>query len=236
MPANPDALEILWQDNSIIAVAKPAGLASIPGRGETDSVAGRMQMKIVHRLDKETSGVMLLARDTAAQRHVSMQFQNNQVEKEYLALVAGRPAGESGVIEAPIGVHPAIKKRMAVLKHGRPARTDWRIEGQFGALTLLRCFPRTGKTHQIRVHLAHIGVPLAVDPLYNPRSAPIFLSHYKRSYRRSAEPERPLLRRLSLHAHRLTFTDLSGQRITVECPPPKDFRATLSMLSRHARA
>jgi 23S rRNA pseudouridine1911/1915/1917 synthase len=253
MPWN-RAIEILQDTPDWIAVAKPAGLATIPGRGENDSVlqavAGQLdlpasgtadpRLRVVHRLDKETSGVLLFAKHTAAQRHFSHQFQNNTVEKEYLALVAGEPGEPEGEIDAPLARHPADPKRMAVVKHGgRPARTLWRIEQRFRGLTLLRVFPKTGKTHQIRVHLKHIGLPLAIDPLYHPHRSKhppgLFLSTFKRDYRPTrGEEERPLIARLTLHAHRLTVTDMSGERVTLECRPPKDFRATLTQLARHA--
>src|SRR3954471_24972959 len=122
-----DALPILHQDADVVAVAKPAGLATIPGRGETDSVLERLarqlgipssgtadpRVRVVHRLDKETSGVLLFAKNTATQRHLSHQFQNNTISKEYLALVSGRPSQPEGDIDAPLGPHPASPKRMA---------------------------------------------------------------------------------------------------------------------------
>jgi len=196
----------------------------------------------VHRLDKDTSGVLLFAKNRAAQQHVSHQFQNNTITKEYLALVVGRPPSDSGEIDAPIGPHPASRKLMTVLKHGgRPARTLWQIEQRFRDYTLLRVFPKTGKTHQIRVHLKHIGLPLAIDPLYNPPRTPgspigIFLSHFKRDYRPSRnEQERPLIERLTLHAQRLRVNQLDHAPIMVESPLPKDLRATLNMLEKYAR-
>src|SRR5207249_2800176 len=125
-------LEVLFHNGDFIAVAKPAGLATIPGRGETASVLETIasqlgvpfngdkdpRVRVVHRLDKDTTGVLLFALNRAAQQHVSHQFQNNTVAKEYLALVRGRPSDEEGVVEAPLGPHPASPKRMAVLKHG----------------------------------------------------------------------------------------------------------------------
>src|SRR5947208_3150423 len=131
-------LDILYDDHDLVAVNKPAGLATIPGRGETDSVLERLarqlnlpssgttdpRIRVVHRLDKDTSGVLLFARHIAAQRHLSHQFQNNTVEKEYLALVVGRPATDEGEIDAPIAPHPTDKLRMTTVKRaGRPART-----------------------------------------------------------------------------------------------------------------
>ena len=253
MPKN--TLEILWSDADYVAVAKPAGLASIPGRGETDSVLERLaaqlrlpasgtldpRLRIVHRLDKETSGVMLFALNIAAQRHASHQFQNNLVHKEYLALVAGRPEHDQGEIDAPLAPHPTSPRHMAIARHGgRPARTLWQVQERFRNLTLLRVFPKTGKTHQIRVHLQSIGLPLAIDPLYHPQPAGappgLMLSRFKRGYRPSSgEAERPLMNRLALHAAVLRFRNRSGTVVGLEAPLPKDFRAALNMLRKYAQ-
>ncbi|HLL88394.1 MAG TPA: RluA family pseudouridine synthase, partial [Tepidisphaeraceae bacterium] len=219
-----DPLHLLHDDADVVAVLKPAGLATIPGRGEMDSVLERLgrqiglpssgtsdpRLRVVHRLDKETSGVLLFAKHTAAQRALSEQFQNNLIHKEYVALVAGRPEADAGDVDAKLGVHPTNPKKMAVVKHGgRPARTLWQVEQRFRNHAVLRTFPKSGKTHQIRVHLAHAGLPLAIDSLYNPGSHRdgIRLSHLKRGYRPTrGEDERPLINRLTLHAHRLTVT------------------------------
>lgn len=245
-------LEILAQTPDWVAVVKPAGLATIPGRGEIDSVLERLaaqldlphsgsddpRIRVVHRLDKDTSGVLVFAKNSATQRHFSHQFQNNTAQKEYIALVVGRPQQSEGDIEAPIARHPTDPKRMTVVKRGgRPARTLWKVEETFRGFSLLRLFPRTGKTHQIRVHLLHIGLPLAIDPLYNPSragaSTGLFLSTLKRDYRPTrGERERPLIARLPLHAHRLALVDPSGQPIALEAHIPKDLRAALNQLSR----
>ena len=204
----------------------------IPCAGTADP-----RLRVVHRLDKETSGVLLFAKDLDAQRRISEQFQNNLVQKEYLALVWGKPPADEGQIDAPLAPHPSSRDRMAVSKHGRPARTDWKVEQRMRRFTLLRCFPKTGRTHQIRVHLKSIGLPLAIDPLYSPAKsgeAPgLFLSRFKSDYRPSGrDQERPLIARLTLHAHRLRFQHPSGGEITIECPPPKDFRAAVMQLGK----
>lgn len=246
-------LEVLYNDSDCVAVNKPAGLATIPGRAETTSVLEELgaqlglpssgtadpRVRVVHRLDKDTSGVLLFAKHTAAQRALSHQFQNNFVQKEYLALVYGKPGAESGEVDGPIGPHPTQKERMHVSKHGRPARTEWRVETAYRQWTLLRVFPKTGKTHQIRVHMKSANLPLAIDPIYNPKppgeDAALYLSDFKRGYRPTREGiERPLISRLTLHAHRLTVSHpTTGQLMTIEAPLPKDFRATLNQLARH---
>jgi 23S rRNA pseudouridine1911/1915/1917 synthase len=259
----PISLDILFNDADLVAINKPAGLATIPGRNERTSclevLAAQLKLphtgtadpriRVVHRLDKDTSGVLLFAKNIAAQRHLSYQFQNNEIQKEYLGLVINRPTTDTGVIEARLAPHPTQKDRMTVTKQGRPAITQWQIEQRFRNHTLLRLFPKTGKTHQLRVHLLHIGHPLAVDPLYNPPSAArhgagkgvfgtpvpgLYLSSFKRDYRPNrGEEERPLIARLTLHAHKLTFRHPNGTPTTLEAPIPKDLRATLNQLHRH---
>src|SRR6185312_12230073 len=145
-----DALTVLWSDANYVAAMKPAGLATIPGRGETTSVLEELaaqlglscsgtadpRLRVVHRLDKDTSGVLVFAKSLDAQRHLSHQFQNNATEKEYLALVAGRPDRMEGEMDAPLAHHPTNPLKMAVVKHGgRPARTLWKVEELFRAHT-----------------------------------------------------------------------------------------------------
>lgn len=244
-------LKLLLDDARLVAVNKPAGLATIPGRGESTSLLQRLadqlglpcagetdpRLRVVHRLDKDTSGVVLFAKDIETQRTLSEQFQNNRVVKQYLALVVGRPAESEGEIDAPLAPDPRDRRRMAVQRQGRPARTLWKIEQVFRGLTLLRVYPKTGKTHQIRVHLRSIGLPLAVDPLYNPHAGGVRLSEFKRGYRPArGQEERPLISRLTLHALSLEFLHLDGSEHRVEAPLPRDFDATLRMLQKYAKA
>jgi 23S rRNA pseudouridine1911/1915/1917 synthase len=249
-------LDILYDDSDLIAVNKPPRLAVIPGRGEDDCLLHQLgrqiglpssgdadpRLRIVHRLDKDTSGVIVLAKTVEAQRALSGQFQTQKTAKQYLALVAGRPTEPSGHIDAPLGAHPSSPLRRAVVKHGgRPAVTDWVVEQRFRDYSLLRVFPKTGKTHQIRVHLQHAGFPLAIDPLYNapgPKGqSGIYLSRFKRDYRPNRDQkEFPLIDRLTLHAEVLEFTKPDGTPMKLTAVPPKDFRAVINMLSRHSPA
>ena len=239
-------LPILFQDSRVVVVAKPAGLASIPGRGETDSVLQMLsrqlgipcsgtsdpRLRIVHRLDKDTSGAMLLVKDIDAQRALSHQFQNNLVKKEYLALVTGRPAANEGTIDAALAPHPPAATAWPSASTAGPPSRVGASSGRC-AVRPARCFPQTGKTHQIRVHLHSIGLPLAIDPLYGGRSAGILLSQHKRDYRPKRNHGRaPLISRLTLHAEKLTFTHPGGQTIEIICPPPKDFRAAVTQLQK----
>ena len=240
-------LEILYEDDDIVAINKPAGLAAIPGRGETDSVIERLarqlglpftgktdpRLRVVHRLDKDTTGVLLFARHVGAQRGLSHQFQNNAVAKEYVAMVNGKVVEDEGTINAPLWPHPTDRERMAIAKKGgRPAITAWRVEQRLKRFTVVRVFPKTGKTHQIRVHMAHIGHPLVIDPLYG-SGDPILLSEHKRRYRPTkGQDERPLIARLTLHAAKLIVTDPLGQEVCISAALPKDFRATLNQLHK----
>lgn len=249
----PKILDIIYQDDHLVAINKPAHLACIPGRAEPECVVGLLaaqlglpckgeadpRLRVVHRLDKDTTGVLLFAKDIESQRALSNQFQNNLVRKEYMALVIGRPFEGQGEIDAPLMPDRAVVGKMAVNKRGKPAVTRWKLEQAFRGVSLMRAFPQTGKTHQIRVHLKHIGHPLAVDELYGPpvdeRGAGLFLSQFKRGYRTGKDgSERPLIARLTLHAEKLTFTHPDGRSIQLTAPLPKDFRATLNMLGKYA--
>jgi 23S rRNA pseudouridine955/2504/2580 synthase/23S rRNA pseudouridine1911/1915/1917 synthase len=156
--------------------------------------------------------------------------------------VAGRPIESNGRIEEALAPAGANTQRMAIVKHGgRPAITEWNIEAKFRDCTLLRVFPKTGKTHQIRVHLKHIGHPLVIDSLYNPppfNDTPgIFLSSFKQHYKPNrGKQEFPLIDRLTLHAQKLRFEHPNGSKIELEAPLQKDFRATLNMLTKHSPA
>lgn len=213
-------LEILYEDEAVIAVNKPAGMVVHAGAGihrgtlvnallhhfgRLSSVGGELRPGIVHRLDRFTSGVILVARHDKAHRELAAQFASREVEKVYLALVHGGVERETGRIEKPVARDPKRRVRMtARLAHGRPAVTEYRVERRFPGFTLLEARPGTGRTHQIRVHLASIGHPVVGDRLYG---APARVAGM------------PPLGRYFLHASRIAFrSPATGERVVVEAP------------------
>lgn len=238
-------IEILLEDDDLLAVNKPAGLLTVPGRNGGVSLrevigaaAGVTDfLLLVHRLDRQTSGVLLLAKHKDAQRSLQTQFQDRLVKKEYLAIVRGQPVEDRGTIEVLMAPHPRVTGKMMVKQHkGKRSKTDWEVVERFGGAALLRCHPFTGRQHQIRVHLTHVGLPLLVDPLYG-ESESFFLSQLKPGYRPSTRhEERPLISRLTLHAAGLAFAHpRDNHPVRIEAPLPKDFRATLDQLRKIGR-
>ncbi len=221
-------LTIIYQDGDIIVLDKPAGLTVHPAPGHTSGtlvnallaacpdlrgIAGTLRPGIVHRLDKDTSGLMVVAKNDRAQRALQRQLKEREVRKTYLALVKGVPAPREGTIEAPIGRHPKNRKKMAVVADGREATTRYRVreEIESGKYSLLEVEPVTGRTHQIRVHLAAIGHPVVGDATYGRRSDAIG--------------------RQFLHAHKLAFAmPLGGRTVEFQSPLPADLRQALSRL------
>jgi RluA family pseudouridine synthase len=233
---------LVYEDEHLLAVDKPAGLAVIPGRGRERSVIELLRgaradedLRVVHRLDADTSGVMLLACGLHAQRELVRMFAHRLVEKSYLAIVSGRPEQPRGTIDRPIAADARRPERMRVSRRGKPALTDWEWLESWAGFSLLRCRPRTGRRHQIRVHLAGINLPLAVDPLYGAGEG-IWLSRVKPNYRPSRQHrEYPLISRLTLHAESLRLLHpATGRQMEFSAPLPKDFRATVSQLRKLA--
>ncbi len=234
------APEILYEDSHLVVVNKPAGILTIPDRWNKTKISllGTMRetlsssLRLVHRLDKETSGLILFAKDLESQREISRQFQTHAVTKTYYALVEGELAEKSGRIEQPIAEDPLRPGKTEVAgKRGKPSLTLYGVLEKFRGFTLLLVKPLSGRTHQVRVHLASIGYPLAVDQFYGHRQA-LYLSELKPGYKRKEEGEKPLIDRLTLHAVGLRFRNLDGREITVESPLPKDFQVTLKQLRK----
>jgi len=221
-------LAILHEDAQILVVNKPAGLVVHPGSGNRDGtllnallhhappLAAVPRAGIVHRLDKDTSGLLVVAKTLEAQTDLVRQLAARTVKRHYLALAHGRVARD-GVVDAPIGRHPVSRTKMAVVGSGRAARTHYRVLERFDRATLLECALETGRTHQIRVHMAELGHPLVGDPVYGPRrKAPAPLAGFPRQ---------------ALHAWRLALVHpATREEMGWEAPLPEDFSRLLDAL------
>jgi RluA family pseudouridine synthase len=252
--APPVTIPVLHEDDETLVVDKPPGLAVEPERWARDAAClsgGLLQIareqsggpllgyrpRIVHRIDKDTSGCVLAAKTLETERLLRAAFESGDVEKEYLALVEGEvdlADDEAREIELALGPDERRSGRQCVrARGGKPAHTTVQVARRFRGYTLLACRPHTGRTHQIRVHLAAIGFPLAVDPVYG-RYDSLLLSRIKASYKpKAGRPERPLIDRLTLHAAAITFPRPEGAApVRVEAPLPRDFERALKQLAK----
>ncbi len=243
VPAEPSPedlpLDVVFQDARLLVLDKPAGLTVHPGAGaasgtlvnallhhvkDLSGVGGVLRPGIVHRLDRGTSGLIVVAKDDEAHRSLTGQFASRTVEKEYLALVLGVPERREGTIDRPIGRHAVERKRMAIRQDGRAARSSYRVEETFDGAALLRVAIHTGRTHQIRVHLASLGHPVAGDATYGGTRTPS-------SRRQAARAALGRLSRPALHAARLAFDHPGdGRRLCFETPLPADIASVLTDL------
>jgi 23S rRNA pseudouridine1911/1915/1917 synthase len=221
--------EILYEDEDLAVIYKPAGIVVHPAPGHLDDtlvhgllhklrslsgVGGELRPGIVHRLDKDTSGVMLVAKNDFNHKKLTQDFKERRVEKEYLAIVYGRLTQKEGTLDFPIGRHPVQRKRMAVVKEGRQALTKYKVLRLFKKATLVLAKPLTGRTHQLRVHFSHIGHPILGDPIYG-----------------GLKPDVPRPERLMLHAYRISFEHpRTGAHLAFTKDPPEDFERYLKLL------
>jgi 23S rRNA pseudouridine1911/1915/1917 synthase len=244
-PLTPEALplEVVYEDRDLIVVNKPPGLVVHPAPGhrggtllnallahcpELKEIGEVSRPGLVHRLDKDTSGLLVAAKTELAQQSLVRQFQGREVRKQYLALVWGRLPQKEGRIEGIVGRHPTQRQKMSVhAPRGKEAVTLWRVAREFpGPLTLVELTPKTGRTHQLRVHLASLGHPVLGDATYGGGVSRL----------KSAPPKllglRPLVRRQMLHAWKLGFTHpRSGEAVNWEAPLPEDFQKVVDYLN-----
>jgi 23S rRNA pseudouridine1911/1915/1917 synthase len=237
-------LEILYEDEHLTAINKPPGMVVHPARGhwtgtltsalqhhfdQLSSIGGPTRPGIVHRLDRDASGVIVVAKNDQAHLRLASQFQDRSLRKEYLAIVAGRPDRDRDQIDLPIGLHPYQREKMAVRKDdasSRPAQSFYEVQERFDGYALLRIVPKTGRTHQIRVHLASIHCPVLCDRQYGGRAQLL-----RGEVRRDPKDETLLLSRQALHAARLEISHpQSGQPLVFEAPLPEDLERVLEEL------
>jgi 23S rRNA pseudouridine1911/1915/1917 synthase len=236
-------IEIIYQDDDILVVNKPSGISVTKDRSGKQDLIPALQLqkgldreiRLIHRLDKDTSGVMVMAFNAETQSVYSSCFEKRLVKKTYLALVSGMLVHETGTIRASLSQSDKKPNLMRVNpRKGKPAITEYALLADFGMLSLAAVMPLTGRTHQIRAHMASISLPLAIDPLYG-SSKPVMLSDFKAGYRVGhGREERPLITRLTLHAYQLELPEI-GDRSPKSfiAPLDKKFSGTVKMLTKH---
>lgn len=231
---------VIYNDEDIVVLNKRSGLLVAADR--YDENAPRLDVEAekefgklfaVHRIDKDTSGCVIYARNAESHKNLSMQFENREVEKIYHALVLGHPMWESQRIEKKLLIDGDARHRTVLnQKYGKIAVTEFKNLGNCGPYSWIEARPLTGRTHQIRAHLQSLGISIVCDPLYSGNQHPVLLSEIKRRWNGDADSERPLLSRLALHAYKLTVTHpKSGERLTFTAPYPKDMDATRKQLN-----
>jgi 23S rRNA pseudouridine1911/1915/1917 synthase len=230
---------IVFENEDFVVLNKPSELLSIPDReGKEISLKKLLQEKYgqiftVHRLDKDTSGIIVFAKNEAAHKHLSKQFEERETEKIYVGLVIGSLVNKKGTIDSPIMEHPTKKGLMVINRKGKEALTDYEVLKGFGIYSWLQFQIHTGRTHQIRVHAKEFGHPIVCDELYGD-GKPVFISSLKHKFKLSKNEleERPIFNRLALHASQLKFVLPNGKKIELEVPLPKDLRAVLQQLNK----
>ena len=248
-------INIIYEDNDLLVINKPSGMVVHPGSGNRNgtlinAVAWHLKLQdptidesslprfgLVHRIDKNTTGLLVMAKGQKAMNDLAKQFFDHTVYRRYFALVWGDFAEEEGTIHSHVGRHQRFRKLFTTYpegEHGKDAITHYKVLERFNYVTLLECRLETGRTHQIRVHMKYIGHPVACDELYG-NGKPILLSSFKKKYKLSQhdEVERPLLGRLALHSSQLKFSLPNELKFDLEAPLPKDMQAVLMQLRKN---
>ncbi len=245
-------LNVLYEDDSFLAINKPPGMVVHPAKGnwsgtlasalayhfkQLSDVGGPTRPGIIHRLDRDTSGIILIAKTNAVHLNLSEQFEHREVSKEYFAIVVGKVGFDRDIINQPIGPHPYQRDKMAIRRDhpdSREAETFYEVIHRKGGFAVLRVKPKTGRTHQIRVHMSHLGAPVLCDRLYAGH-AQITKGELRRRLAQGLPPlpddADVVLQRQALHARRIEFKHpITGETVVIECPLPADIQATYDLL------
>ena len=233
-------LNIVFENDDFVAIDKPSGLLTIPDREQSEKSLKEILINkfgtifTVHRLDKETSGLVIFAKNEASHKYFSRLFEERKIEKYYLGLVHGSPENKTGSIDGPIAEHPVNKGMMTIHRNGKPSLTTYEVIEANNNFSLVSFQLHTGRTHQIRIHAKSIGHPLACDPLYGD-GKPVLLSSIKKRFKLSKhdEEERPMINRLALHSYKLIFNNEKGERMELIAEMPKEFRALMQQLKKN---
>jgi len=231
-------LDILLDNEWFVVINKPSGMLSIPDRIQSEVSLKEILIELygsiftVHRLDKDTSGIIVFAKDEASHKQLSQLFEGRDLKKIYLGMVSGTLFSNSGTIDVPIMEHPAKNGSMITHVKGKPSITDYEVVESFGIFSWLQFQIHTGRTHQIRVHAKHLGNSIVCDSLYGD-GKPVYISSIKKKYHlaKKEEEERPMLARLGLHSYQLAFT-FNNTEYQLEAPIPKDISALLQQLRK----
>ena len=236
-----NSLKIIYENDQFVAINKPPGMLTIPDRHDDalPSISQLLQKKydkifIIHRLDRETSGLILFAKNEESHRYFNGLFEQRKVEKYYMGLVLGSLSQPAGKMDFPISEHTGIKGMMVIDRKGKPSETDYEVVEDWGIYSLVKFQLHTGRTHQIRVQSKHLGHPLACDEMYG-NGQPILLSSFKKKFKLAIhdEEERPMLNRLALHSYQLKFIGPDRKPYDLVAELPKDIRALISQLKKN---
>jgi 23S rRNA pseudouridine1911/1915/1917 synthase len=263
----PIPIDVLYEDNDLVVVNKPVNMVVHPSRGhwsgtlvaalayhfggQLSTVRGPVRPGIVHRLDRDTTGVILVAKNDLIHAKLATLFEQRQIHKEYFALVFGSPHLDRDMIDAPIGFHPKIREKMCVAaqndQNAKEAQTFYEVIKRYGKISAIRCLPKTGRTHQIRVHLAFTGYPILCDRMYGGRKRitqeeilgklPIAADNDDDNNKDNVDSAGTvLLNRQALHAHKLTFVHPeTGKTLEIVAPIPTDMKSVIDCLERNIK-
>jgi 23S rRNA pseudouridine955/2504/2580 synthase len=230
---------IVFEDENYICINKPAHISSLEDRNDKININALAKTyhpdaHICHRLDKETSGILALAKNNDAYRHISIQFEKRELQKMYHAVVGGKHDYQGLSVYLPIETKPGASSVRINKQNGKEAETVFFTEKAYKNHTLLRCYPLTGRMHQIRIHLSVLKSPIVSDELYGGKM--IYLSDIKKRFNLSkeSEMENPLMKRVALHASSLTFKNLDGEMVTANAPFAKDFAVLVKQLDKYS--